>query len=73
MLKQFRRVAVVAMIACASPAVANNPLDSGPLADFLNIFRQAAMPRQTVVQAVQPAPIVDQRDQRDHRDQGPNR
>jgi lipoprotein-anchoring transpeptidase ErfK/SrfK len=49
MLKQFRRVAVVAMIACASPAVANNPLDSGPLADFLNIFRQAAMPRQTVV------------------------
>ena len=33
----------------------------------------ADVPRQTVVQAVQPAPIVDQRDQRDHRDQGPNR
>src|SRR3954465_4176488 len=34
----------------ASPALAlNNPLDSGPLADFLNIFRQSAIPRQTVM------------------------
>ena len=49
MLKQFRGVAIIAMIACASPALANNPLDSGPLADFLNIFRQAAIPRQTVL------------------------
>src|SRR3954451_17714174 len=34
----------------APPALAlNNPLDSGPLADFLNIFRQSAIPRQTVM------------------------
>src|SRR4051795_10597786 len=34
----------------ASPALAlNNPLDSGPLADFLNIFRQSAIPRRTVM------------------------
>jgi lipoprotein-anchoring transpeptidase ErfK/SrfK len=33
-----------------SPALAlQNPLDRGPLADFLNIFREQAIPRQVVV------------------------
>jgi lipoprotein-anchoring transpeptidase ErfK/SrfK len=32
-----------------SPAHANNPLNSGPLADFLNIFHQQAIPPQVVV------------------------
>src|SRR3712207_5036352 len=33
----------------ATPALAFSPLDRGPLADFLSIFRQSAVPRQTVV------------------------
>ncbi|WP_026595619.1 L,D-transpeptidase [Methyloferula stellata] len=33
----------------SSPAYANNPLNSGPLADFLNIFHQQAIPPQVVV------------------------
>jgi lipoprotein-anchoring transpeptidase ErfK/SrfK len=34
----------------ASPALAiQNPLDRGPLADFLNIFREQAIPRQIVI------------------------
>jgi hypothetical protein len=32
-----------------SPALAfNNPLNRGPLADFLNLFREQAIPRQVV-------------------------
>src|SRR3954469_1868546 len=36
-------------LGAASPALAlQNPLDRGPLADFLSIFRQQAVPRQVV-------------------------
>lgn len=35
---------------CASPAYAlDNPLNRGPVADFLNVFREQAIPRQVVV------------------------
>jgi lipoprotein-anchoring transpeptidase ErfK/SrfK len=48
MLKQLVRTIALLAVFCASPASANNPLASGPLADFLNIFRQPAIPRQLV-------------------------
>jgi len=43
---RFFAAALAAALA-ASPAVAS-PLDRGPLADFLNIFREQAIPRQVV-------------------------
>jgi lipoprotein-anchoring transpeptidase ErfK/SrfK len=49
MLKRSLHVTAILALLGASPAVANNPLDSGPLADFLNIFRQSAIPRQQVI------------------------
>ncbi len=49
MLKFLPRIAFALAVFGASPALANNPLDSGPLADFLNVFRQSAIPRQLVV------------------------
>ena len=45
-------VALLALgaLSLASPALAlENPLDRGPLADFLNVFREQAIPRQVVV------------------------
>jgi lipoprotein-anchoring transpeptidase ErfK/SrfK len=45
-------VALLALgaLSLASPALAlENPLDRGPLADFLNVFREQAIPRQIVV------------------------
>ncbi|MGV7033761.1 L,D-transpeptidase [Methylobacterium symbioticum] len=46
-----KRIAVLALAAGlglgASPALAG-PFDSGPLADFMNIFRTQAIPRETV-------------------------
>src|SRR3954452_4692926 len=48
--KKFAGSAVLLAVLSGSPALAyNNPLDSGPLADFLNIFRQSAIPRRTVI------------------------
>jgi lipoprotein-anchoring transpeptidase ErfK/SrfK len=47
-----RRASLLACIAIASviPSLAlAGPVDRGPLADFLNIFREQAIPRQTVV------------------------
>nr|WP_041778587.1 L,D-transpeptidase [Beijerinckia indica] len=47
-----RRIVLVcvAVLALASPAAAlENPLNRGPLADFLNIFHQQAIPRQLVI------------------------
>ena len=50
MFNKFARSAVFLAVLSGSPAFAyNNPLDSGPLADFLNIFRQSAIPRRTVI------------------------
>jgi lipoprotein-anchoring transpeptidase ErfK/SrfK len=47
---KFAPGALILMLFGGSPAFAlNNPMDSGPLADFLNIFRQSAIPRQTVI------------------------
>jgi lipoprotein-anchoring transpeptidase ErfK/SrfK len=42
-------VAAIAIGAFSLPAHANPMLDRGPLADFLNIFREQAVPRQVVV------------------------
>lgn len=40
----------LAALSCASPALAlENPLNRGPIADFLNIFREQAIPRQVVI------------------------
>jgi lipoprotein-anchoring transpeptidase ErfK/SrfK len=48
--KKIAGSAVLLAVLSGSPALAyNNPLDSGPLADFLNIFRQSAIPRRTVM------------------------
>jgi lipoprotein-anchoring transpeptidase ErfK/SrfK len=48
--KEIAGSAVLLAVLSGSPALAyNNPLDSGPLADFLNIFRQSAIPRRTVM------------------------
>jgi lipoprotein-anchoring transpeptidase ErfK/SrfK len=47
---KFTRNGFLLVALSASPALASNtPLDSGPLADFLNIFRQSAIPRRTVI------------------------
>ena len=40
--------ALAGLIAAGTPARAANPLDSGPIADFMNIFRSQAIPRETV-------------------------
>src|SRR4051794_11036714 len=49
-LRKIACAAVAVGLLGASPASAlTNPLDSGPLANFLNIFRQSAIPRQTVI------------------------
>ncbi|WP_034994802.1 L,D-transpeptidase [Beijerinckia mobilis] len=43
-------MAIMLFVVIALPAAAfENPLDRGPLADFLNLFRQQAIPRQLVV------------------------
>ncbi len=44
----FRMIATTAlMLAATAPAVAN-PLDRGPIADFINVFKTQAIPRETV-------------------------
>src|SRR5215210_122625 len=50
MLRILLARAVLPLALCAaSPALAlQNPLDRGPLADFLSIFRQQAVPREVV-------------------------
>ena len=40
--------AVLAICGFGGGAATANPLDSGPLADFLNVFRGQAIPRETV-------------------------
>jgi lipoprotein-anchoring transpeptidase ErfK/SrfK len=40
---------LLAMLGGTPALASNNPLDSGPLADFLNIFRESAIPRRTVI------------------------
>ncbi|NEU11956.1 L,D-transpeptidase [Methylobacterium sp. BTF04] len=40
--------AALATIASGQGASAANPFDSGPIADFMNIFREQAIPRETV-------------------------
>jgi len=46
----LRHMAIMLFVVIALPAAAfENPLDRGPLADFLNLFRQQAIPRQLVV------------------------
>jgi lipoprotein-anchoring transpeptidase ErfK/SrfK len=59
----LNRALAAASIACltAGPALAfDNPLDSGPLADFLNQFREQAIPREEVAfkTAEKPGTIV---------------
>ena len=47
---KFAGGALALVMLGGTPALAsNNPLDSGPIADFLNIFRQSAIPRRTVI------------------------
>ena len=46
-----RRIALLGLAGLllgSAPAAAANPLDRGPIADFLNIFRSQAIPRETV-------------------------
>jgi lipoprotein-anchoring transpeptidase ErfK/SrfK len=50
MIRSIIRLGALAAILAASPAsTVADPFSSGPLADFLNIFRQQAIPRQVVV------------------------
>jgi lipoprotein-anchoring transpeptidase ErfK/SrfK len=60
MLKKLLHATGFIMVLGASPALANNPLESGPLADFLNIFHQPAIPRQLVTwtHGYQPGTVV---------------
>jgi lipoprotein-anchoring transpeptidase ErfK/SrfK len=45
----FSRAVLLLVLCSASPAFAlENPLNRGPVADFLSIFRQSAVPRQVV-------------------------
>jgi lipoprotein-anchoring transpeptidase ErfK/SrfK len=60
MVRKFGRIGILLVLLNGSPAFAFdnplsalqlasfNPLDHGPLADFLNIFREQAIPRQVV-------------------------
>lgn len=48
-LKHRRLLLGLVMLLPAASAYANNPLDSGSLADFLNIFRQQAIPPKVVI------------------------
>jgi len=43
-----RAVLLLALFSASSAFAFENPLDRGPLADFLSIFRQQAIPRQLV-------------------------
>jgi lipoprotein-anchoring transpeptidase ErfK/SrfK len=43
----FQVGALAVAVAAAQPATAG-PFDSGPIADFMNIFREQAIPRETV-------------------------
>jgi lipoprotein-anchoring transpeptidase ErfK/SrfK len=50
LFNKFAGGALALVMLGSTPALAsNNPLDSGPIADFLNIFRQSAIPRRTVI------------------------
>ena len=50
LFNKFAGGALALVMLGGTPALAsNNPLDSGPIADFLNIFRQSAIPRRTVI------------------------
>ena len=42
-------VGAIALFAASSARALENPLNRGPLADFLNVFREQAIPRQTVI------------------------
>ena len=42
------RSALAALTLCAAWPASAGPLDSGPLADFMNIFKTQAIPRETV-------------------------
>ncbi len=47
--RTLTRTSVLLALVSATPAFAfSNPLDRGPIADFLSIFRQSAVPRQLV-------------------------
>jgi lipoprotein-anchoring transpeptidase ErfK/SrfK len=49
MVRIFARFFLAFLVLSAPPAIAfENPLARGPLADFLNLFRQQAIPRQVV-------------------------
>jgi len=49
MIRIFARLGAIAALLAASPALAiSDPFARGPLADFLNIFSQQAIPRQVV-------------------------
>src|SRR4051794_18029241 len=61
MLPRLARIAVVVALFGASPALASNdPTSGGPLADFLNLFRQQAVPRELVAwnRADKPGTVV---------------
>jgi lipoprotein-anchoring transpeptidase ErfK/SrfK len=50
LFNKFAGGALALVMLGGTPALAStNPLDSGPIADFLNIFRQSAIPRRTVI------------------------
>ncbi len=50
MLRMLVRTSFFLALLCASPAFAlDNPLSRGPLADFLGLFSQPAIPRQVVI------------------------
>ena len=49
MIRIFARLGALMALLAASPAFAiSDPFARGPLADFLNIFSQQAIPRQVV-------------------------
>lgn len=48
-LEKFWGALALAVCCASAPAASATPLDRGPIADFLNIFREQAIPRQVVV------------------------
>lgn len=50
MVRTFARLGLLLMLSTAPPAFAfDNPSSRGPLADFLDLFQQPAIPRQVVI------------------------
>jgi hypothetical protein len=62
MIRIFARLGALAALLAASPALAiSDPFSRGPLAAFLNIFSQQAIPRQVVTWPAGLAPAAEER------------